>query len=194
MLPLTRIFMANPLFRIKYCFYILSLFSLVVILATVFVTVNNNFRPRLRRPGIRYDHLQPLREMFTNASRVKDIGQRSNLEGTGQTKVTLSDLQEVNNKVSVLLLVIVSTAPSRYERREAIRATWWKNCDGTEVSFVRYSVYLSAIYVLGEGESRKEVLRYAQDISYPEDDNLVPRVSLLPAVVKTTPLRKLGTQ
>ncbi|KAJ7386562.1 hypothetical protein OS493_008699 [Desmophyllum pertusum] len=71
--------------------------------------------------------------MFTNASRVKDIGQRSNLEGTGQTKVNLSDLQEVNNKVSVLLLVIVSTAPSRYERREAIRATWWKNCDGTEV-------------------------------------------------------------
>ena len=47
----------------------------------------------------------------------------------------LSDLEEVDEKVSVLLLVIVTTAPSRYERREAIRATWWKKCDGMEVSF-----------------------------------------------------------
>ena len=47
----------------------------------------------------------------------------------------LSDLQEVDNKVSVTLLVIVTTAPSRYKRREAIRATWWKKCDGIEVSF-----------------------------------------------------------
>ncbi|KAL9950567.1 hypothetical protein ACROYT_G043083 [Oculina patagonica] len=75
--------------------------------------------------------------MFANASKVKDTGQRSNHEHTWQTKAAsmlrLSDLQEVDNKVSVLLLVIVSTAPSRYKRREAIRETWWKKCDGIEV-------------------------------------------------------------
>lgn len=63
--------------------------------------------------------------MFANASKVK--GQRSNM-------LNVSDLQEVQNKEPVLLLLIVTTAPSRYERREAIRHTWWKKCDGTEVS------------------------------------------------------------
>ena len=63
--------------------------------------------------------------MFANASKVK--GQRSSM-------LNVSDLQEVQNKKPVLLLLIVTTAPSRYERREAIRQTWWKKCDGTEVS------------------------------------------------------------
>ena len=77
--------------------------------------------------------------MFVNASKVAFTGQRSNYERTWQTNTTpmfqLSNLQEVDNKVSVTLLVIVTTAPSRYKRREAIRATWWKKCDGIEVSF-----------------------------------------------------------
>lgn len=38
-----------------------------------------------------------------------------------------------NNKEKVLLLIIVSTAPQRLDRRQAIRDTWWKHCTGDEV-------------------------------------------------------------
>ena len=73
--------------------------------------------------------------MFANASKVKVTEQTSNIVGsTVQRKLNVTDLQEVQNKVSVLLLLIVTTAPSRYDRREAIRQTWWKKCDGVEVS------------------------------------------------------------
>ena len=73
--------------------------------------------------------------MFANVSKVKVTEQRSNIVGsTVQRKLNVTDLREVQNKVSVLLLLIVTTAPSRYDRREAIRQTWWKKCDGVEVS------------------------------------------------------------
>ncbi|KAL9950568.1 hypothetical protein ACROYT_G043084 [Oculina patagonica] len=76
--------------------------------------------------------------MFSNASKVKETGQKSNPKGsTLQRKaapmLNVTDLQEVRNKESVLLLLIVTTAPSRYDRRKAIRDTWWKKCDGIEV-------------------------------------------------------------
>ena len=139
-----RMFRRNPLLRNKRYFYILGSFSLAVLLATFLGIVHYKFRPSFLsevfdRPAKKYDHLRPLREMFANSSKVPYTGQRSNHKRTWQKKAKsifqLSDLQEVNNKVSVLLLVIVTTAPSRYERREAIRATWWKKCDGIEVSF-----------------------------------------------------------
>lgn len=38
------------------------------------------------------------------------------------------------NKSRVLLVIIVSTAPVRWERRDAIRRTWWKYCNDKEVS------------------------------------------------------------
>ena len=42
------------------------------------------------------------------------------------------------NKRAVLLLVIVSTAPTRFERRQAIRETWWKYCsDGNQAQVSR---------------------------------------------------------
>ena len=44
----------------------------------------------------------------------------------------IRDLGE--NKSRVLLVIIVSTAPLRRERRDAIRQTWWKHCDAKEVS------------------------------------------------------------
>ena len=37
------------------------------------------------------------------------------------------------NKTKLLLLIIVSTAPQRVERRHAIRDTWWKHCTGNQV-------------------------------------------------------------
>ena len=116
-------------------------FTLSVLLVIFFVVINYNFssRPLTRRlaaqSGLRYNRLQPLREMFADASKVKVTSQRSNTVGsTVQRKLNVTDLQEVQNKVYVLLLLIVTTAPSRYDRREAIRQTWWKKCDGVEVS------------------------------------------------------------
>lgn len=38
------------------------------------------------------------------------------------------------NKTRFLLVIIVSTAPLRWERRDAIRQTWWKHCRVKEVS------------------------------------------------------------
>ena len=52
--------------------------------------------------------------------------------------------------VSVLLLLIVTTAPSRFDRREAIRATWWKNCDGAEVSSKRPCKKIISFQLEGE--------------------------------------------
>ena len=111
------------------CHISVGLFTLTVILVIFFAMINYNSRPLDRRlagrSALKYNRLQPLRDMFANASKVK--GKRSNV-------LNVSDLQEVQIKESVLLLLIVTTAPSRYERREAIRQTWWKKCDGTEVS------------------------------------------------------------
>ena len=47
----------------------------------------------------------------------------------------LIDFKDLGNeKQKVLLLVIVSTAPQRFDRRQAIRGTWWKHCTGDKVS------------------------------------------------------------
>lgn len=119
--------------------------SLAVLLVIFFVIINFNFSPwplgrqLTGRSTINYARLQPLREMFANASKVKKTGQRSNPKGStlqikAASMLNVSDLQEVRNKESVLLLLIVTTAPSRYDRRKAIRDTWWKKCDGIEVS------------------------------------------------------------
>ena len=48
-----------------------------------------------------------------------------------ETVHQLIDFKDLGrNKRAVLLLVIVSTAPTRFERRQAIRETWWKYCSG----------------------------------------------------------------
>ena len=39
-----------------------------------------------------------------------------------------------SRKKKVLILIIVSTAPQRFDRRQAIRDTWWKHCNGNQVS------------------------------------------------------------
>lgn len=42
----------------------------------------------------------------------------------------IRDLGE--SKTSIPLMIIVSTAPVRWERRDAIRQTWWKHCNATK--------------------------------------------------------------
>ena len=33
-----------------------------------------------------------------------------------------------NKRTKVLLLIIISTAPARFQRRQAVKETWWKHC------------------------------------------------------------------
>ena len=138
-------FVRNPWSR---CRFGAGVSTLAFLLVISFAAINYNFIPwTVRRSltkrsaiNVSYNRLQPLVDMFNNASKAGAInrGQMSTLEGTWQSMapsmLNMSRLQEADNKVSVLLLLIVTTAPSRYDRREAIRATWWKNCDGIEVS------------------------------------------------------------
>ncbi len=145
-MALSGIFMGIPLSRRPCrCNVGVGCFSLAALLVFFFIIINYSFSPwTLRRQftgesAINYARLQPLREMFANASKVKETGQRSNPKGStlqrkAASMLNVSDLQEVRNKESVLLLLIVTTAPSRYDRRKAIRDTWWKKCDGNEVS------------------------------------------------------------
>ena len=142
-MALSGMFIQIPLLRrSSRCHFGVGCFSLATISMILFIVVNYNFSfwPSERehfteRLAIKYDRLQPLREMFANASKVKHSGQRSNPGGSkAALMLNASDLQEVLNKQSVLLLLIVTTAPSRYDRRQAIRETWWKKCDEIEVS------------------------------------------------------------
>ena len=38
------------------------------------------------------------------------------------------------NKKKVMLLIVVTSAPKRFDRRQAIRDTWWKHCTGNKAS------------------------------------------------------------
>ena len=39
-----------------------------------------------------------------------------------------------NDKVRLLLLVFVNSAPHKFERRQAIRSTWWRHCTHSQVN------------------------------------------------------------
>lgn len=52
------------------------------------------------------------------------------------TLLPVMDFKELESKRKLLLLIIVSTAPRRFKRRQAIRDTWWKHCIGSQVKCV----------------------------------------------------------
>ncbi|CAH3182730.1 unnamed protein product, partial [Porites evermanni] len=54
----------------------------------------------------------------------------SDIDETLHQLIDFKDLGR--NKRVVLLLIIVTTAPARFERRQAIRETWWKHCSGNQ--------------------------------------------------------------
>jgi len=54
-----------------------------------------------------------------------------------ETSLPLINFKDLgSNKRKVLLLIIVSSAPQRFDRRQAIRDTWWKHCNGSQVKCV----------------------------------------------------------
>ena len=65
-----------------------------------------------------------------------------------ETLHQLIDFKDLGrNKRAVLLLIIVTTAPARFERRQAIRETWWKHCSGNQVQVRRQDRFFVASYL-----------------------------------------------
>ena len=82
----------------------------------------------ITRTTLNFSHLQPLRDMFAKLTIMTP-----NKGDCMVDPAEFSNLTELENKIPVFLLIVVSTAPSRQDRREAIRKTWWTKCGG-EVS------------------------------------------------------------
>ena len=83
------------------------------------------------------DPLKVTREISIRPSRImvqetngKIFWQTSNVH-LGLPITPITDLGQ--KKTPVLLVIIVSTSPVRWKRREAIRNTWWRHCNSTEV-------------------------------------------------------------
>ena len=65
-----------------------------------------------------------------------------------ETLHQLIDFKDLRrNKRAVLLLIIVTTAPARFERRQAIRETWWKHCSGNQAQVRRQDRFFVASYL-----------------------------------------------
>ena len=57
--------------------------------------------------------------------------------------IPLVDFKDLGSrKPRLLLLVAAGSAPQRYDRRQAIRATWWKHCKHSQVNMARFTAYL----------------------------------------------------
>ncbi|XP_068676929.1 uncharacterized protein [Montipora foliosa] len=119
-----------------------ALFS-IVMFPTLLYFGSNDFSVTLKRllmettqpgasdgllPQIRFTHLQPLVDMFASLSQVTPSKRDCMFE-----TVEFSDLKELETKEAVFLVITLNTAPSRNERREAVRQTWWKKCGGEVV-------------------------------------------------------------
>ena len=59
--------------------------------------------------------------------------------------IPLVDFKDLGSrKPRLLLLVTAGSAPQRHDRRQAIRATWWKHCKHSQVNMTRFTAYLEA--------------------------------------------------
>ena len=68
--------------------------------------------------------------------------------GIDESLHQLIDFKDLGkDKRAVLLLIIVSTAPARFERRQAIRETWWKHCSGNQTKVGRQDRFFVASYL-----------------------------------------------
>ena len=72
---------------------------------------------------------------ITNQGDPADEGKQASHSEQDTMPLPLIDFKDLgSHKKKVLLLIIVSTAPQRFDRRQAIRDTWWKHCNGGQVS------------------------------------------------------------
>ncbi|XP_068675190.1 uncharacterized protein [Montipora foliosa] len=132
------------------------LFAFMVTTMLHFGTENfslNYKRLYLKRPQIRggvllqpgFTHLKPLVDMFANLTQVTP-NRRDCMFSTTE----FSDLKQPETKQTIFLLIIVSTAPSRRDRREAITQTWWTKCHGE----VRCKFFTDGIQIPKENKEK----------------------------------------
>ncbi|XP_068675382.1 uncharacterized protein [Montipora foliosa] len=96
-------------------------------------------------PQLRFTHLQLLVDMFANLTQVTP-----NRNDCMFATEEFSDLKELETKQTIFLLIIVSTAPSRRDRRDAIRQTWWTKCHGE----VRCKFFTDGIQIPKEDKAK----------------------------------------
>ena len=89
------------------------------------------------------DRLWPLREMFAKAG--AEYKEKVKALNWTSTEVPLSDLRVKASKLEVILLVIVSSAPERQDRRNAIRETWWKRCSQVVCLAIFFNLSLDSV-------------------------------------------------
>ena len=99
--------------------------------ATATLSEKSKQTTRLKR-----DRLVPLKVMFTNAGKQDREKGNGSMHWNTSIQVPLADLREKRSKLQVLLLVIVTSASQRQDRRDAIRNTWWRKCTGKVCYFV----------------------------------------------------------
>ena len=88
-------------------------------------TLERNIEPAI---GVRF-----AVEQSDDTENLASLGGTDSVEYTNVIPVI--DFKDLGHKKrKLLLLIIVSTAPGRFKRRQGIRETWWKNChDNREV-------------------------------------------------------------
>ena len=124
----TRRFFSPPSHVIKPKDFVQLLFLVVVLTVLALNVFVPNYSPNLR---------QWLPPDYTPAANYisEENGRLTWKHKPAGVGISLSDVTDLRNKSQVLLVVVVSTAPVRQERRDAIRETWWKHCRTGRVSW-----------------------------------------------------------
>ena len=110
------------------------------------ITFHNQERPSELQNAPTWANTTPIGLMapVKNQTEINDTDD-SDINETLHQLIDFKDLGR--NKRAVLLLIIVSTAPARFERRQAIRETWWKHCFGNQTQVGRQDRFFVASYL-----------------------------------------------
>ena len=110
------------------------------------ITFHNQERPSELQNAPTWANTIPIVLMapVKNQTEINDTDD-SDIDETLDQLIDFKDLGR--NKRAVLLLIIVSTAPARFERRQAIRETWWKHCSGNQTQVGRQDRFFVASYL-----------------------------------------------
>jgi len=110
------------------------------------ITFHNQERPSELQNTPTWANTTPIVIMAAvkNQTEINDTDD-SDIDETLHQLIDFKDLG--GNKRAVLLLIIVSTAPARFERRQAIRETWWKHCSGNQTQVGRQDRFFVASYL-----------------------------------------------
>ena len=110
------------------------------------ITFHNQERPSELQNAPTWANTTPIviTASVKNQTEINDTDV-SDIDETLHQLIDFKDLGK--DKKAVLLLIIVSTAPARFERRQAIRETWWKHCSGNQTQVSRQDRFFVASYL-----------------------------------------------